>query len=90
MNSKAGCPAHIAEHVNKLEARCHYLNYAQGAEYYDLSYWTFVNLAKKAGATVNLHLTAIVETGKFERYLEEDRSEPVPRHPAGIVRRGRV
>lgn len=55
-----------------LEGRHHnYITYAQGARFYALPYWTFVNLAKKAGATWALRKTAIVDTVVLDRYLQE-------------------
>ena len=50
-----------------LEGRHHnYITYAQGARFYNLPYWTFVNLAKKAKATWALRKTAIVDTVVLE------------------------
>ena len=55
-----------------LEGRHHnYITYAQGARFYNLPYWTFVNLAKKAKATWALRKTAIVYTVVLDRYLQE-------------------
>lgn len=55
-----------------LEKREHnYITYAQGAKFYDLPYWTFVKLAKQAGASWALRKTAIVDTIILDRYLQE-------------------
>lgn len=55
-----------------LEGRNHnYISYAEGAKYYDLPYWTFVKLAKEAGATWALRKTAMVDTIVLDRYLQK-------------------
>ncbi len=71
MKSKRKCPAHIAEHVRNRGEGHHYVGYYDGSVHYDLPYWTFVNLAKDAGATIELHKTAIADTNAVDRYLDE-------------------
>ena len=71
MVNKTRAPAHIMEHLEKVGRKHQYVSYAQGAKYYDLPYWTFVHLAKDAGATVNLHKTAIADIFAVDRYLDE-------------------
>ena len=71
MNKKTRGPDHIREHLEKVGRQHQYVNYAQGARHYDLPYWTFVNLAKDAGATVVLHKTAIADIPAIDRYLDE-------------------
>ena len=55
MIRKSRGPDHIREHVEKRGYKHNYMLYGKGAYYYDLPYWTFVHLAKDAGATVDLH-----------------------------------
>ncbi len=69
--SKCKCPAHIAEHVRSRGEGHHYVSYYDGAVHYDLPYWTFVHLAKEAGATVELHKSAIADTNTVDQYLDE-------------------
>ena len=49
----------------------HYMTYLEGAKYLSLPYWTFVNLAKEAGATWSLRKMAIVDIPVLEKYLED-------------------
>ena len=65
-------PDHIREHLEKAGHRHHYMNYAQGAHYYELPYWSFMNLAKDEGATVVLHKTAIAYIPLIDKYLDEN------------------
>ncbi len=54
-----------------LEGREHkYVTYEMGAIEYKLPYWTFVKVAKEAGATWALRKTAMVDLDIFEKYLE--------------------
>ena len=58
-----------------------YISYATGAKMYSMPYWTFVTVAKEAGATWALRKTAIVDMDKLDAYLDkhylvtDDRSE---------------
>ena len=72
MNKKARGPDHIREHLEKSGHRHLYMNYARGAHYYDLPYWSFVTLAKDARATVVLHRTAIADIPVIDKYLDEN------------------
>lgn len=65
-------PDHIADHIEKRGYRHNYVLYYTGADYYDLPYWTFVHLAKDAGATVELHRLAVADTLAIDRYLDEN------------------
>ncbi len=72
MVRKTRGPDHIADHIEKIGYRHHYVLYFSGAAYYDLPYWTFVHLAKDAGATVELHRMAVADTLTIDRYLDEN------------------
>ena len=48
-----------------------YISYAIGAKMYSMPYWTFVSVAKEAGATWALRKTAIVDMEKLDAYLDE-------------------
>ena len=65
-------PDHIADHIEKRGYRHNYVLYYTGADYYDLPYWTFVHLAKDAGATVELHRLAVADTLVIDRYFDEN------------------
>ena len=58
--------------MQKRGYRHNYVLYYTGADYYDLPYWTFVHLAKDAGATVELHRLAVADTLAIDRYLDEN------------------
>ena len=47
-----------------------WVTYKEGAELYNMPFWTFVHLAKEAKATMALRKTAIVDVGMFDVYLE--------------------
>ena len=72
MIRKSRGPDHIREHVEKRGYKHNYMLYGKGAYYYDLPYWTFVHLAKDAGATVDLHRMAVADTFAIDRYLDEN------------------
>lgn len=46
-----------------------YVTYVQGASIYQLSYYTFVRLAKEAGANIRSRRTVVVDLDIFEAYL---------------------
>ena len=72
MVRKSRGPDHIREHIEKRGYKHNYVLYGAGAYYYDLPYWTFVHLAKDAGATVDLHRMAVADTLAIDRYLDEN------------------
>ena len=49
-----------------------YLTYEEAARRYSMPYWTFVNLAKEAGATWVLRKTAMVDIDKLDAYLDKN------------------
>ena len=51
--------------------RKRYLTYEDAARRYSMPYWTFVNLAKEAGATWALRKTAMVDIDKLDNYLDK-------------------
>ena len=72
MVRKSRGPDHIREHIEKHGYKHNYVLYGAGAYYYDLPYWTFVHLAKDAGATVDLHRMAVADTLAIDKYLDEN------------------
>lgn len=54
-----------------------FVSYAQGARIYSLNYWTFVRLAKEAGASWPIRKTAMVDLNVLEKYMEEVKREDV-------------
>ena len=49
-----------------------FVNYAQGAKLYDVSYWSFVRAAKEAQSNYPIIKTAIVDLNILEKFLEEN------------------
>ena len=49
-----------------------FVNYAQGAELYDVSYWSFVRAAKEAQSNYPIRKPAIVDLNILEKFLEEN------------------
>ena len=49
-----------------------FVNYAQGAKLYDVSYWSFVRVAKEAQSNYPIRKTAIVDLNILEKFLEEN------------------
>ena len=47
------------------------VNYKEGAELYGIPYYSFVRLAKEAGANLTLRKTAVVDIDIIEKYLDE-------------------
>lgn len=55
-----------------LEARGRrFVTYAEGAEIYQIPYYSFVRLAKEAGANYTMRKSVIIDIDIIERYLEE-------------------
>lgn len=52
-----------------------YASYAQGARLYSLNYYSFVKLAKQAGANIQIKKKVIVDLELVERYLENHQGE---------------
>lgn len=57
------------------ENRHEFVTYAKGARMYSLNYWTFVRLAKEAGANWPLRKTAIVDLRVLDEYMENNKLE---------------
>lgn len=55
-----------------------FVTYSEGADIYDIPYYSFVRLAKEAKANYSLRKTAIVDVGIVEQYLDE--------HPDVVLR----
>lgn len=49
-----------------------FVNYAQGAKLYDVSYWSFVRAAKESQSNYPIRKTAIVDLNILEKFLEEN------------------
>lgn len=48
-----------------------FITYAEGAEIYQIPYYSFVRLAKEAGANYTMRKSVIIDIDIIERYLEE-------------------
>ena len=55
----------------------HYVTYLDGARLYDLSYQTFVKLAKTAKANLKMRKTVIVDVDRIEKYLADNFEEAI-------------
>ena len=47
------------------------VTYKEGADMYGIPYYSFVRLAKEAGANITLRKNAIIDVDVIEKYLEE-------------------
>lgn len=47
-----------------------YTSYAGGARIYSMSYYTFIKLAKEAGANVKIKKNVVVDLDVLEKYIE--------------------
>lgn len=48
-----------------------FTTYARGASLYSMNYYSFVNLAKEAGANIQIKKKVIVDLDILEKYIEE-------------------
>ena len=48
-----------------------FVTYIEGSNLYGIPCYSFVRLAKEAGANITLRKSAIVDVGVIEKYLEE-------------------
>jgi len=49
-----------------------YTSYVGGARIYSMSYYTFIKLAKEAGANVKIKKNVVVDLDVLEKYIEEN------------------
>ena len=69
-NDKRCRPPDLEAYITE-QKRHHYVTYGVGARAYSLNYWTFVRLAKEAGATWALRKTAVVDLKILDAYMDE-------------------
>lgn len=48
------------------------VSYAEGAKIYGIPYYSFVRLAKEAGANYTLRKSTVIDVDLIERYLDEN------------------
>ena len=48
-----------------------FVSYAQGARIYSMNYYSFVTLAKAAGANIRIKKKVVIHLDAIEEYLEE-------------------
>lgn len=48
-----------------------FVSYKEGAEIYEILYYSFVRLAKEADANYTLRKTAVIDVDIIEQYLDE-------------------
>lgn len=70
MHNVKSPPVNLDEYLEGDQKR--YLTYEDAARRYSMPYWTFVNLAKEAGATWALRKTAMVDIDKLDAYLDKN------------------
>lgn len=69
-NDKRCRPPDLEAYITE-QKRHYYVTYGVGARAYSLNYWTFVRLAKEAGATWALRKTAVVDLKILDAYMDE-------------------
>lgn len=52
-----------------------FTTYAHGASMYSMNYYSFVTLAKKAGANIQIKKKVVVDLDVLEKYIEEQCGE---------------
>ena len=50
-----------------------FVTYAQGARMYSMNYYSFVTLAKEAGANIRIKKKVVIDLEVIEKYLENNR-----------------
>ena len=50
----------------------HLVTYTEGATMYHIAYYSFVRLAKEAGANLTLRRTTVIDIDIIEEYLKEN------------------
>ena len=50
-----------------------FVTYAQGAKIYSMNYYSFVTLAKEAGANIRIKKNVVIDLEVIEKYLENNR-----------------
>ncbi len=53
------------------EKKRKFISYAQGARMYSMNYYSFIKLAKEAGANIQIKKKVIVDLDILEKYIEE-------------------
>ena len=48
-----------------------FVSYAQGAKLYSMNYYSFVTLAKAAGANIRIKKNVVIDLERIEEYLEK-------------------
>lgn len=72
-------PPNLPDLEKYLEGRARkFVNYKEGAEIYGIPYYSFVRLAKEAGANYTLRKSAVIDIDVIEAYLDE--------HPEVVAR----
>ena len=70
MNRSKSPPVNLEKY---LEGKRHrFCTYAQGARLYAMAYWSFVTMAKQAGANIKLRKTALVDLDILDDYIEKN------------------
>ena len=54
------------------EQKRNFVSYAQGARMYSMNYYSFVKLAKEAGANIRIKKNVVIDLELIEKYLENN------------------
>ena len=65
------------------EKKRNFVSYAQGARMYSMNYYSFVKLAKEAGANIRIKKNVVIDLELIDKYLENN---PVSRRDWIITR----
>lgn len=66
------------EHLEELlkTGKKKWVRYKEGAEMYSMGYHSFIRMAKDAGAVYHINRIVLVNTEKFDEYLEAFCDDP--------------
>ena len=54
------------------EQKRNFVTYAQGARMYSMNYYSFVKLAKEAGANIRIKKNVVIDLELIDKYLENN------------------
>lgn len=63
------CSPDLEQYVEGKKRK--FTTYSRGASLYSMNYYSFVNLAKEAGANIQIKKKVIVDLDILEKYIEE-------------------
>ena len=60
------------EYKKLLTIKRNFISYAQGAKMFSMNYYSFVKLAKEAGANIRIKKKVVIDLELVEKYLENN------------------